>query len=71
MGKKWKQCQTLFSWAPQSQSLWMVLSYDIKRHLQKKKKIEKILLLGRKDMTDLLLLLLLSHFSRVGLCATP
>ena len=49
----------------------MVLSYDIKRHLQKKKKIEKILLLGRKDMTDLLLLLLLSHFSRVGLCATP
>ena len=30
----------------------MVLSYDIKRHLQKKK-IEKILLLGRKDMTEL------------------
>ena len=36
-------------------------SHEIKRHL----------LLGRKSMTDLLLLLLLSHFSRVRLCATP
>ena len=35
-------------------------SHEIKRHL----------LLGRKVMTNLLLLLL-SHFSRVRLCATP
>ena len=35
-------------------------SQEIKRHL----------LLGRKVMTNLLLLLL-SHFSRVRLCATP
>ena len=35
-------------------------SHEIKRHL----------LLGRKAMTNLLLLLL-SHFSRVRLCATP
>ena len=36
-------------------------SHEIKRHL----------FLGRKVMTNLLLLLLLSHFSRVRLCATP
>ena len=36
-------------------------SHEIKRHL----------LLGRKAVTNLLLLLLLSHFSRVRLCATP
>ena len=36
-------------------------SYEIKRHL----------LLGRKVMTNLLLLLLLSCFSCVRLCATP
>ena len=36
-------------------------SHEIKRHL----------LLGRKVMTNLLLLLLLSGFSRVRLCATP
>ena len=35
--------------------------HEIKRHL----------LLGRKAMTNLLLLLLLSRFSRVQLCATP
>ena len=33
--------------------------------------IERHLLLGRKAMTNLLLLLLLSRFSRVPLCATP
>ena len=33
--------------------------------------IKRRLLLGRKIMTSLLLLLLLSHFSRVQLCATP
>ena len=33
--------------------------------------IKRRLLLGRKVMTDLLLLLLLSRFSRVRLCATP
>ena len=36
-------------------------SHEIKRHL----------LLGRKAMTNLLLLLLLSRFSCVQLCATP
>ena len=36
-------------------------SYEIKRQL----------LLGRKAVTNLLPPLLLSHFSRVGLCATP
>jgi len=36
-------------------------SHEMKRHL----------LLERKAMTNLLLLLLLSHFSRVRLCATP
>ena len=33
--------------------------------------IKRCSLLGRKAMTNLLLLLLLSHFSRVRLCATP
>ena len=33
--------------------------------------IKRCLLLGRKVMTNLLLLLLLSRFSRVWLCATP
>ena len=33
--------------------------------------IKKCLLLGRKVMTNLLLLLLLSHFSRVWLYVTP
>ena len=33
--------------------------------------IKRYLLLGRKVMTDLLLLLLLSRFSHVQLCATP
>jgi len=42
MGKQWKQCQTLFSWAPNS--LRMVdYSHEIKRFL----------LLGRKVMTNL------------------
>ena len=36
-------------------------NHNIKRHL----------LLGRTAMTNLLLLLLLSRFSRVRLCATP
>ena len=33
--------------------------------------IKRRLLLGRKVMTNMLLLLLLSHFSHVRLCATP
>ena len=40
MGKQWKQCQTLFSWAPKSDG---DCSHEIKRHL----------LLGRKVMTNL------------------
>ena len=41
MGKQWKQCQTLFFWAPKS--LDGDCSHEIKRHL----------LLGRKVMTNL------------------
>ena len=41
MGKQWKQCQTLFSWAPKS--LWTVTAVMKLRHL----------LLGRKLMTNL------------------
>ena len=41
MGKQWKQCQTLFFWAPKS--LQMVISAMKLRHL----------LLGRKVMTNL------------------
>ena len=40
MGKQWKQCQTLFFWAPKS--LQMVAA-----------EIERCLLLGRKAMTNL------------------
>ena len=41
MGKQWKQCQTLFFWAPKS--LQMVCSHEIKR----------CLLLESKVMTNL------------------
>ena len=41
MGDQWKQCQTLFFWAPKS--LQMVTSHEIKRRL----------LLGRKVMSNL------------------
>ena len=41
MGKQWKQCQTLFFWAPKS--LQMIIAAKIKRRL----------LLGRKVMTNL------------------
>ena len=41
MGKQWKQCQTLFFWAPKS--LQMVIAAEIKRRV----------LLGRKVMTNL------------------
>ena len=58
MGKWLKQWRTLFSWAPES--LQMVTAA-----------MKRCLLLGRKAMTNLLLLLLLSRFSRVRLCATP
>ena len=40
MGKQWKQCQTLFFWAPKS--LQMVCSHEIKRQL----------LLGKNVMTN-------------------
>ena len=42
MGKEWKQCQTLFFWAPKSLQMGDC-SHEIKRHL----------LLGRKAMTNL------------------
>ena len=42
MGKQWKQCQTLFSWAPKSLQM-VTAAMKLKRHL----------LLGRKAMTNL------------------
>ena len=42
MGKQWKQCQTLFFWAPKSLQM-VTASHEIKRRL----------LLGRKVMTNL------------------
>ena len=42
MGKQWKQCQTLFFWAPKSLQM-VICSHEIKR----------CLLLGRKVMTNL------------------
>ena len=42
MGKQWKQCQTLFFWAPKSLQM-VIASHEIKRRL----------LLGRKVMTNL------------------
>ena len=43
MGKQWKQCQTLFFWAPKSLDHDGDCSHEIKRHL----------ILGRKVMTNL------------------
>ena len=57
MGKQWKQWQTIFLGFKITAD--GVCSHEIKRHL----------LLGRKAMTNLLLLL--SRFSPVRLCATP
>ena len=54
-GEQWEQYQTLYFWAPKS--LQMVTA------------AMKLRLLGRKVMTNLLLLL--SCFSRVRLCVTP
>ena len=42
MGKQWKQCQILFSWAPKSLQM-VICSHEIKRRL----------LLERKVMTNL------------------
>ena len=43
MGKQWKQCQTLFSWAPKSLQMVTAAMKFFKRRL----------LLGRKVMTNL------------------
>ena len=61
MGKQWKQYQTILGGSKVTAN--GDCSHEIKR----------CLLLGRKVMTNLLLLLLLllSRFSRVRLCATP
>ena len=57
MRKQWKQCQTLFSWAPKS-LLMVTCSHEIKRHL----------LLGRKAMTNLhCVLKRRHHFASKGL----
>ena len=59
MGKQWKRADFIFLGSKISaDGDW---SLEIKRHL----------LLGSKVVTNLLLLLLLSRFSRVRLCATP
>ena len=47
------------------------LGSEITAHGDCSHKIKRSLLLGRKVMTNLLLLLLLSRFSRVQFCATP
>ena len=60
MGKQWEQWQTLFLGGSKITEDGDC-SHEIKRRL----------LLGRKVMTNLLLLLLLSCFSHVRLCATP
>ena len=57
MGKQWKQCQTLFFWAPKS--LQMVTAA---RKLKDAYSLE-----GKLWSTYAML----SHFSRVRLCATP
>ena len=59
MGKQWKLWQTIFLGS--KITVDGDYSHEIKRRL----------LLGRKAMTNLLLLLLLSHFSRVWLYVTP
>ena len=50
---------------------FIFLGYKINADADCSHKIKRCLLLGRKAMTNLLLLLLLSRFSRVRLCATP
>ena len=49
---------------------FIFLGYKINADADCSHKIKRCLLLGRKAMTNLLLLLL-SRFSRVRLCATP
>ena len=60
MGRLWEQWLTLFIFGSKITADGDC-SHEIKRYL----------LLGKKGMTNPLLLLLLSRFSRVGLCATP
>ena len=50
---------------------FIFLGYEVTADGDCSQEIKRHLLLGRKAMTNLLLLLLLSHFSRVRLCATP
>ena len=59
MGKQWKQWLTIFVGSKITAD--GDCSHEIKRHS----------LLGRKVMTNLLLQLLLTHFSCVQLYATP
>ena len=59
MGKQWKLSDFIFEGSKITAD--GDCSHEIKRRL----------LLGRKVMTNLLLLLLLSRFSHVRLCVTP
>ena len=61
MGKQWKQCQTLVFWAPKSLQM-VIAAMKLK---------DTYSLEGSYDQPMLLLLLLLSRFSRVRLCVTP
>ena len=50
MGKKWKQWQILFSWAPKS---LQIVTAATKLKLKLSHKIKRLFLLGRKAMTNL------------------
>ena len=65
MGKQWKQWLTLFFWAPKS--LQMVIAA---MKLKDTYSLEESYDQTRQHIKKLLLLLL-SHFSRVQLCVTP
>ena len=52
MGKKWKQWQTLFSWAPKSLQV-VIAAMKCKNKQTNKQTKTKHLLLGRKVMTNL------------------
>ena len=64
-GEKWKQWQILYSWAPKLLST--VIAAMKLKDAPWKKSYDK----HRQHIKELVLLLLLSRFSRVRLCATP
>ena len=53
MGKQWKQCQTLFFWAPKSLQMVTAVKVEEWKLWNEKNEIKRHLLLGRKVMTNL------------------